>query len=267
MRAIALGLTCNNACIFCAQGDLSTQRLQQSGQAKAELDKIIANEIVAFVGGEPTLDDELPAFVREAQERGAKQIIVQTNGRRFAYRAYARAMREASNKLRLDVSLHGSAAAMHDYHTQTAGSFQQTALGMRNAAAEGIDVGVTTVVTRSNYRHLGEVVQLGRGLGAKAVKFVLAQRFGRAEQAADRIIAPYELVEPHLSRAVREASRLGMDWVVGDRASSPTAHENFAGLGEVQPSARVEARSEISRTPRMRLPVMAQFQTVEQGAV
>jgi len=267
MRAIALGLTCNNACIFCAQGELSVQRLRQPSRPKVRLDEITPNEIVAFVGGEPTLDDELVVFVREAHARGPKRIIVQTNGRRFAYRAYARAMREASDKLALDISLHGSTAVMHDYHTQTAGSFQQTALGVRNSAAEGIDVGVTTVVTRSNYRHLGEVVQLVRGLGAKAIKFVLAQGFGRAEQAADRVLAPIELVEPYLSRAVREAAKLGLGWVVGDRASSPTAHEGFAGLGEVQPSAGVEARSEIRRTPRMRLPVMAQFQTVEQGAV
>lgn len=267
MRAIALGLTCNNACIFCAQGELSAQRPGRSSSIGEQLEKILPHEIVAFVGGEPTLDDELAAFVREAHERGAKRIIVQTNGRRFAYRAYAHAMREASDKLSLDVSLHGSTGAMHDYHTQTAGSFQQTALGVRNAAADGIEVGVTTVVTRSNYRHLAEVVHLVRGLGAKAVKFVLAERFGRAEQAADRVFAPIELVEPHLSRAVREASRLDLGWVVGDRASSPMVQERFAGLGEVQPLAVVTARAEIGRTPRMRLPVMAQFQTVEQGAV
>jgi MoaA/NifB/PqqE/SkfB family radical SAM enzyme len=264
MRAIALGLTCNNACIFCAQGELSTQR---PGRPEVRLDAIEPNEVVAFVGGEPTLDDELPALVRGAHTRGARRIIVQTNGRRFAYRAYARVMREASDKLGLDVSLHGSALAMHDYHTQTAGSFQQTVLGVRHARAEGIDVGVTTVVTRSNYRHLVDIVHLARALGVKAVQFVLAQRFGRAAKAADRVFAPFELVEPFLTRAVREAARFELGWVVGDRSSSPIVREGFAGLGEVQQLAAVVARAEEARGPRTRLPVMAQFQTVDQGAV
>ncbi len=265
MRAIALGLTCNNACVFCAQGELSAQR---PGRPEFRLADVEPNEVVAFVGGEPTLDEELPALVQGAHERGARRIIVQTNGRRLAYRAYARVLREASDRLSLDVSLHGSSASMHDYHTQTPGSFQQTALGVRHARAEGIEVGITTVVTRSNYRHLVEIVQVARGLGAKAIKFVPAQRFGRAERSADRIIAPVELVEPYLTRALREAARFGFGWVVGDRASSPMAREGFAGLGEVElPAATGTGRGETARGSRMRLPVIAQFQTVDQGAV
>lgn len=264
MRVIALGLTCNNACIFCAQGDLSVHR---SGQSDVQLDDVAADDVVAFVGGEPTLDERLPEFVKSANARNVRRIVVQTNGRRFAYRTYARAMRECSDKLGLDVSLHGSTAPMHDYHTQTVGSFQQTAVGIRNASAEGIDVGVTTVVTRSNYRHLVDVVHLVRGLGAKAVKFVLAERFGRAERAADRIVAPVELVEPYLTRAIREAARCGLGWIVGDRVSDPMIRERFAGLGEVERPAANNARAEAMRGPRLRLPMVAQFQTVEQGAV
>lgn len=267
MRAIALGLTCNNACIFCAQGDLSAQR---PGRPEVRLDNIEPNEVVAFVGGEPTLVEDLPALVKEADVRGARRILVQTNGRRFVYRTYARAMREASEKLDLEVSLYGSTAAMHDYHTQTTDSFRQTVLGIRNARDEGISVGVTVVVTRSNYRHLAEVVHLVRSLKGRAIQFVLPERFGRAVQAVDRIMAPLELVEPHLTRAIREAAKFEMGWVFGDRSSSPIMREGFAGLGEVQPLAAVGARVEAARVQsgsRTRLPVMAQFQTVDQGAV
>lgn len=258
MRAIALGLTCNNACIFCAQGDLSAQH---PGRPEVRLDEIRPNDVVAFIGGEPTLDDELAAFVRGAHARGARRIVVQTNGRRFAYRAYTRVMREASDKLCLDVSLHGSTAAMHDYHTRTVGSFQQTAVGVRNARGEGIDVGVTVVVTRSNYRHLVEIVQLAHGLGATAVKFVMAERIGRTVHAADSIVPPIELVQPHLTRATREASRCGLGWVVGDRSSTPIVRDGFAGVGQVQQSVvGAVARAEAARGPHVRLPVVAQFQ-------
>ena len=58
MRIITLGLSCNNACAFCAQGDLRAAR--PSFEA-AEIERAIAAitevETVAFLGGEPTLAD------------------------------------------------------------------------------------------------------------------------------------------------------------------------------------------------------------------
>jgi len=56
---------------------------------------------------------------------GAKRIVLQTNGRRLAYRAYARELAAASRKLVLDVSLQARSEAMHEYHTQAPGSFKQ----------------------------------------------------------------------------------------------------------------------------------------------
>ncbi|MDI3287101.1 radical SAM protein [Polyangium sp. 15x6] len=234
---LSLGSTCNNACVFCAQGERSAF-LPRGREAKG-LDlamglRVEPGDVVFVQGGEPTLAEDLPAVVRALDERGARRIVVQTNGRRLAYRAYARALREASSKLSLDVSLHGSTEPMHDYHTQTPGSFKQTALGVRHARAEGIEVGTTTVITRSNYRHLAEIVQLSRALGARAAHLARASRFGRAARAADRIVAPEDLVRPQLTRALAEAARLGMGWLAGEKASHAEVRELFAGLGEVE---------------------------------
>jgi MoaA/NifB/PqqE/SkfB family radical SAM enzyme len=253
MRAIALGTPCNNACIFCAQGEL---RANESGPRPVAQDiaRIEPGEIVAFQGGEPTLFEELVGWIREAEARGARRILVQTNGRRLAYRAYARALREASSRLALDVSLHGATEPMHDYHTQTPGSFRQTVIGLRNARAEGIEAGVTAVITRSNYRHLAEIVALARGAGASAVHFAQAARHGSAARASDRVLPPAELVRPYLGRAVAEAERLGVAWLAGDRASAPIVRERFAGLGEVE---FVTARQTEERLARTRLPVVS----------
>lgn len=230
-----LGWTCNNACVFCAQGERSTSHEREAeGMDLAARLRVEPGDVVLVQGGEPTLTDDLPAVIRALDERGARRIVVQTNGRRLAYRAYARALREASSKLSLDVSLHGSTEPMHDYHTQTPGSFKQTALGVRHARAEGIEVGTTTVITRSNYRHLAEIVQLSRALGARAVHLARASRVGRAARAVDRIVAPEELVRPQLTRALAEASRLGMGWLAGERANHAEVRDLFAGLGEVE---------------------------------
>jgi len=244
MRVINLGLTCNNACIFCAPQDFSIPVSPRDVSALVAL--VEPGEVVGLQGGEPTLREDLPEIVRTIDEHRAGRIVLQTNGRRFAYRAYARAMRESSSALSLDVSLHGSTEAMHEYHTETPGSFKQTVLGIRNARAEGIEIGVTTVVTRSNYRHLADIAQIVAGLGARAVHFPIVERFGRAAQNALRLVPPRELVKPYLSRGVAEAKRLGLRVVVGDQG----AEELFVGIGEV-------AKSELEETSRKSLPVLS----------
>lgn len=240
MRLIALGFACNNACIFCAQGELRAARPSpregedDAARIDAQIAAILPGETVAFMGGEPTLVERLPSWIQAASARGAARILVQTNARRLAYAAYARGLREASPRLCLDVSLHGSTEPMHDYHTSTPGSFRQTVIGLRNARAAGIDAAVTAVITRSNFRHLAEIAAVAHGAGASAIRFAPAERFGSAARAVDRVVPALELVAPYLARAVVEARRLGLAVVVGDAASAPDARDRFAGLGQVE---------------------------------
>jgi MoaA/NifB/PqqE/SkfB family radical SAM enzyme len=244
MRVITLGLTCNNACVFCAQGDLSISERgpRDAALLMAAIAEVRPDEVVALQGGEPTLREDLPELLRALDSRGVRRIILQSNGRRLAYRTYARALREATGRLSLDVSLHGSTEPMHDYHTQVEGSFRQTLHGLRNARAEGIEACVTTVVTRSNYRHLAEIVKVAEQLGASAIRLSPALPIGRAAGAADRICAPAELVKPYLARALAEARRARLGFVVADQASSPEVAMRFAGLGEVEAERPRKAR-------------------------
>jgi len=245
MRTITLGFACNNACVFCAQGEARHERPAAIGAEVARaLDEITPGETVALLGGEPTIFADLPSWIRAADARGAAHIVVQTNGRRLAYRAYARSLREASTKLSLDVSLHGSTPAMHDWHTATPGSFAQTLQGLRNAHAEGVPAGITTVVTRSNFRHLAEIVRIAHAASAAAIHFARVAPFGSAARAGTRLVPAPEMLGPYLQRAESEAERLGLavQLVEGDRwppsllrgpLSNP-ARALFVGLGEVE---------------------------------
>jgi MoaA/NifB/PqqE/SkfB family radical SAM enzyme len=235
MRLIALGAACNNACVFCAQGDMRALAFAPPDVAP-QIAAILPGEVVAFAGGEPTRWDDLPAWIRAAEAREPSRILVQTNGRRLAYRAFARALRQASPRLGLDMSLHGSTAPMHDYHTGAPGSFEQTVLGLRHARAERIPAGVTTVVTRSNFRHLLEIVRLAHAAGASAVHFARAEAFGRAAAHRDRVIPAPAMVLPFLRRAEAEAERLGLGVLGGERASAPEVAAQFVGLGAVEPA-------------------------------
>ncbi len=250
MRTVALSFACNNACIFCAQGELRDGQ-PAADPAAAVLDvaaTLVAGETVALLGGEPTLDDRLPEWIRALDAAGAGRVVVQTNGRRLAYRSYARALREASSRLSLEVSIAGSTEAMHDYHTGTPGSFKQTVVGLRNARSEKVGAALTCVVTRSNFRHLAEVVRLAHAVGATAVRFVLAQPIGRALAVRDRVVPAPELVAPYLGLAQVEGTKLG---VVVRTSTSGAAEESgavvFAGLGTVETQADRDAKEEASR--------------------
>lgn len=260
MLVVALGSACNNACVFCAQGELRAREPGPPADPIERLSALAPGEAVALVGGEPTLWDRLPEWIRAAHDRGAAPVLVQTNGRRLAYRGYAAALRAASPRVALDVSLHGSTAPMHDYHTSTPGSFGQTVKGLANARAAGIPFAVTTVVTRSNFRHLAEIVRLAGALGARAVELAIAAPLGSAARAADRVIAAPELVAPHVARAVAEAASMGLGWRAGASASGPDIAGCFAGLGpveEVAPEGRRRAPPEPAPDGKRRLDLVA----------
>ncbi len=230
-RAIFLGFECNNRCLVCAQGDL--RRELSSSEEATILDAVNAiqpGEDVAFVGGEPTLSDGLPELVRLAEERGAESILVQTNARRLAYPAYADALCDASKRLAIDASLFGASSAMHDYHTRVPQSFAQTARGIRRVSARGVRVGITVVVTRSNYRHLGEIVRLGRALGADAVHLATLERLGSADASYPSLAPNDELARPYLAAARADAARLGMRLLEGSPEGTDL-EARFAGTG------------------------------------
>jgi MoaA/NifB/PqqE/SkfB family radical SAM enzyme len=212
MRLVGLGQLCNNACVFCAQAG---RGCVAPGAGPSEVVHALeaaarGGQAVAFVGGEPTLEERLVRYAQQARALGAPCVLVQTNGRRLAYASYARALAGAGVGA-LDISLHGATAAMHDWHTAVEGSFAQTARGIANAVAAGIEVGVTCVATRSNGRHLGEVARVARSLGASAVRVRPVVVAGRAARAPLRLAARPRLLAVWLREAQSRGALLELE--------------------------------------------------------
>ncbi|MBX3125827.1 MAG: radical SAM protein [Polyangiaceae bacterium] len=242
MRRIELGFHCNNACRFCAPGTLRTELPQHELAAiEREVSSIQTGDRVAFVGGEPTLLEGLPGWATLARERGAWSVMVQTNGRRLSEAGYAHSLVAGGVDV-LDVSLHGANEAMHDYHTTIEGSFRETVLGLRRARAAGLTFGITTVVTRSNYRHLPEIVHVAHTLGARAIHLALVEAVGDAARCADQLVPPRELAEPFLARASARARSLGLVAVLGGDLAQTGAPRTFAGRGRAEEPVGGERR-------------------------
>lgn len=196
---------------------------------------------VAFVGGEPTLFDELSVWATRVRERGAWSILVQTNARRLAVKGYAHSL-IASGIDVLDVSLHGASEAMHDYHTNTPGSFRQTVAGLRRARAAGLTFGITAVVTRSNYRHLSEIVHVAHTLGARALHLPLVNPVGAGAVNRDSLVTNRELLEAPVARAMARAQALGLVLVRGENLGRSGSPQLFAGTGRAQDPAEAPAK-------------------------
>jgi MoaA/NifB/PqqE/SkfB family radical SAM enzyme len=251
MRLVLVALGCNNTCLFCAQGALRTS---EAPRGDLEADVVAAarsSAVVALVGGEPTLVPDLPDLIRLARSSGASEVILQTNGRRLAYVSYVKALHDAG-LTGVEVSLHGSSAAMHDFHTGVPGSFAQTVTGLGAIRAAGVRVGVTTVVTRSNFRHLTEIVRLVHARGVRFLQFSLASPQGRAFESAPSLVPSPEMVSPYLTDAMRLGRSLGQILLVAGTPTGPIP-PLFAGIGTTEPLA---AGPTMPRLGRVLLPIL-----------
>jgi MoaA/NifB/PqqE/SkfB family radical SAM enzyme len=143
---LKISFDCNNRCRHCVQGDKRTLgRPKSPAVLKKELRAALKDcQTLVFTGGEPTLDDGLVAMIRTASEMGYRHIQIQTNARRLAYEAFARACIDAGAD-EFAIALHGHESRLHDYVTRVPGSFDQTIQGIRNIRKMGADVITNTV--------------------------------------------------------------------------------------------------------------------------
>lgn len=213
-RSIVLWATsrCNNSCVFCPLDDRGRAGFEPPAAdllALLEEKKSRACDRLVIAGGEPTLRDDLDELVRAGRELGL-DVLLQTNGRRLAYEGYLASLTSAGLE-RIDVSLHGPRREIHEHHTRAPRSFRQTTLGVKAAVAMGMRVAITSVITRSSFRHLSELVRLTGSLGASALHLSVARPLGRAAASMASIVPRHSLVLPHVRRATELGAKAGVD--------------------------------------------------------
>lgn len=207
------GYGCNNACRFCDQGDWREVRGDLSDEevqalvAQATQTAQDGSGVVVFAGGEVTLRSELPDWVKLARQQGARRVLIQTNGRMLAYPRTVKRLVAAGADV-FAVALHGHIAPLHDWLTQVPGSYDQALKGIENIRRAGASVLVNTVITRSNFRHLPEMVGLLPRIGAGGIRFVWLRPEGHAEGLSPSLAASPAMVSRYLHRALELARGL-----------------------------------------------------------
>ncbi|HDZ76481.1 MAG TPA: radical SAM protein [Candidatus Omnitrophica bacterium] len=199
---------CNNNCKIC----MVSQEIKKSSHMPLSL---MLNKIklqkkgttIDFFGGEPTLHPFFMKALEFTRERGFSATIA-TNGRMFFYDDYVKKIARLGVES-IRVSLYGNTAKIHDYITNSEGSFDQTIMGLRNIVRNKIAVRVNIVVTKLNYKHLKEIVVLLRSIGVRMIKFSNLSISGNLLKNK-ALIPDLEKVKPCLESAVRYSRKKKM---------------------------------------------------------
>lgn len=207
---ITPSLACNNDCRFCYnRAEKALARPMSEDDVLRLVDEAAATSPAQLnlIGGEVTI---LPYFLRalrHAQGR-FREISVNTNGRRFEDPAFARAAVDAGMS-EVDISLHGSTAAIHDHVSRAPGAWAQTTAGLRNLVALYRELGrpkvsVTTIVLDWNAHDLCGIGALLREIGVTSwrIKWAYGALGGHADEDPSEYIVRYADAMPQVRRAI-----------------------------------------------------------------
>ncbi len=233
---VRTGYSCNNACVFCNQGDWRDTRGDRAAE-EVQADVIdgarraaLGSGVLVLAGGEVTLRHELPHWIETARRHGARRMVVQTNGRMLAYPKLAETL-VTSGADTFGVALHGPRPEIHDWLTQAPGSFEQAVRGVRNVVRAGAGVYINTVVTRSGFRHLPELAAALPSLGARGIRFIWPDAAGRALDLAPSVAPHPKMVAPYLWAAVAIARDRGRRVIFEGPPDFPAPEERHAVHG------------------------------------
>ncbi len=173
---------CDEACIFCNATEGNANVLESKSDAESILRGMPAGELaqVIFSGGEPTLVKSLPRLVKLAYDRGARDIILQTNGVALAAPGELEKYLPFRDRLGIGFSLHatepGLSAAMVDHPDLSRFPAKLRAIDL--AVQHGFRIKLTCVVMRPNLAQAPEFVRWawqrwGQGLARVQLSYAM----------------------------------------------------------------------------------------------
>jgi MoaA/NifB/PqqE/SkfB family radical SAM enzyme len=147
---------CKQHCRFCSNPPSGVELTEP--ELHGLVDDLVARAYdgVILTGGEPTIAPLLLPAVRYAHERGLFVRMI-TNGQRIADAGVLAELVDAG-LTHVHLSLHSCRPEVHDFLTQTPGSWQAIDAALGNVGRMGITADINTVINAYNSDHLHETV-------------------------------------------------------------------------------------------------------------
>jgi len=157
---VMLGFSCNNNCIMCTtKPKEKNYKDRNTKEILNDLKKGIKQGFrkVEFTGGEPTIRTDILDLLKYAKDLGYKEIAISTNGRMLSYNNFTeKLIKKGLN--RINFSLYGHNARIHNAITRTPKSFEQTVQGIKNIQKfSEVTIIVNTVISQLNYKSIKEI--------------------------------------------------------------------------------------------------------------
>ncbi|RJO64360.1 MAG: radical SAM protein [Candidatus Omnitrophota bacterium] len=210
--AIVFGFKCNNGCLFCYDRENRHLSEKTTEEVKSEIlaAKKIGKSWLNLIGGEPTIRKDICELIAYGKKIGFKKVRISTNGRMLAYDDFARQLIK-SGVSEIDFSLHGHSPKVHDYLTDTAGSFQQLVKGIENLKKLGFNqIGTNTTITKQNYKYLPSIGKILLAYQIKRAEFMYI--ITKNESIFKSLTPRISEAAPYIVRALDKGQGLGFSW-------------------------------------------------------
>lgn len=208
MVDIGLGNNCNNCCIMCSatmppSKNYKEPTTQQIINKLKKLDKNI--DSILFTGGEPTLRKDFFYILKYVNKNFPEtKINLITNSRMFYYADFIEKI-ESINNLSVITELYGSSEKLHDFITQTKGSFKQSFKGIKNLLSNNFEVELRIVISKLNYYDIPNIAKmyLNEFKNAKKIVIFPIDLIGNAYRHKKRTAIRYIEIVPFMEKALK----------------------------------------------------------------
>lgn len=158
---LPLTYRCNNKCSWCYAQNETSKNSDLSSESESLFLNFLSDlnvKKIVLIGGEPTLYQNLPRLISEANKKNIRVGMV-SNGRKLADYDFCNELKDCG-LYSATVSLEGSNEKLHDQTTGVKGSFRQSLKGLENVIKVGIQPSTETVMSRENDYDLENIVSL-----------------------------------------------------------------------------------------------------------
>ncbi|PLX93974.1 MAG: GeoRSP system radical SAM/SPASM protein [Desulfuromonas sp.] len=162
-----LSFRCNFVCSHCYSRDEVCEELSTADHCR--IVDVLAEKKVPFVnfgGGEPLIRSDLYEIARYATKKGLN-VSMNSNGWLLDAEA-AKSLMESGFRS-VGISIDSAEAALHDDFRDQPGSFERAVAALDHLQAAGVKTTMSSVISRINYRHFRELLELARTHGVKQV--------------------------------------------------------------------------------------------------
>ncbi|MDD2907718.1 MAG: radical SAM protein [Candidatus Gracilibacteria bacterium] len=147
---------CNNACHFCSNPSNGNNISYERGIELLDDFKKRDYSGVIFTGGEPTLSPDLPKWLAYSKTIGLGNRMI-SNGMMCSNTDFMKRLADSGLEL-VHFSVYSCYEKIHDFLTDTPGSWKKLMMSITNAINSGVRVQINTVINHYNENHLDKTV-------------------------------------------------------------------------------------------------------------